>query len=347
MIPVKGYAAFSPTTALKPFEFERRDPGPNDVVIDILFCGICHSDIHSARSEWGPNRYPLVPGHEITGRVSRVGAKVKGFKVGDLAGVGCYVHTCGICRSCKSHQEVYCEKKVHFTYGDVERDNKTPTQGGYATKIVVNDHYVLKIPKGVPLERAAPLLCAGITTYSPLKHWNVRKGVKVGVLGLGGLGHLAVKLAVSMGAEVTVISTSPGKEADAKRLGAKHFLLATSESALKTPTQKLDFILNTVSARHEVSRIIGLLRRDGTMVLVGASPEPLPLEPFSLIERRKTLTGSLIGGIQETQEMLDYCAKKKIYADVEVIPASQINEAYDRTVKQEARYRFVIDAATF
>jgi alcohol dehydrogenase (NADP+) len=344
MISVRGYATQSAKSPLAPFNFERRDPGPRDVLIDILYCGICHSDIHSARGEWGGATYPMVPGHEIVGRVARVGAKVKRFKPGDAAGVGCFVDSCRSCPECKRHQEQFC-KQVVFTYNSVELDGKTPTYGGYSTQIDVNEDYVLRIAKGLPLERVAPLLCAGITTYSPLRHWKVGKGDKVGVVGLGGLGHMAVKLATAMGAQVTVFSTSKAKEADARRLGATQFVASNEPGAL-SKSAKLDFMIDTVSAPHPVSSYLELLRSDGTLVLVGASPEPLEVQTFALIMGRKTLSGSLIGGIKETQEMLDYCAKKKVFADVELIPASQINDAYERTLAGNVRYRFVIDLKT-
>jgi len=347
MIPVRAYAAPCAGAPLAPWTFNRREPGEHDVVIDIHYCGICHSDIHSARGEWGESDYPKVPGHEIAGRISRIGKRVTRFKIGDLAGIGCYVDTCRRCAACKRGEEVYCENLISFTYASTEQDGITPTYGGYSTQIVVDENYTLKIPAGAPLERVAPLLCAGITTYSPLKHWKVGPGTKAGVVGLGGLGHMAVKLAASFGAEVTVLSTSPAKEADAHRLGAKHFVLTTEKPAMDALANKLDFILNTVSAPHNISALLGLLRTDGTMVLVGASPDALPVEPFALIDRRRTLAGSLIGGLRQTQEMLDYCVAKNLLADVEVIPSTQINDAYDRAVKQDVRYRFVIDAKTF
>jgi len=345
MIPVRGYAAQSSKTPLAPFTFERRDPGPRDVLIDVLYCGICHSDIHTAKGEWGEANYPVVPGHEIAGRVAKIGAKVKKFKAGDTAGVGCFVDSCRKCPDCKENLEQFCPH-VAFTYNGKELDGKTPTYGGYSTQIVVDENYVLKIPPKVPLERVAPLLCAGITTYSPLRHWKVAKGDKVGVVGLGGLGHMGVKLAASIGAEVTVFSTSKAKEADARRLGAAHFVLSKEPEALSR-AGGLSFIIDTVSAPHPVSSFLQLLKPDGTLVLVGASPDPLEVQAFALIMGRKTLAGSLIGGIKETQEMLDYCAKKKVFSDVEVIPASQINTAYERTLRGDVRFRFVIDAKTF
>jgi uncharacterized zinc-type alcohol dehydrogenase-like protein len=345
-IPTKAYAAQSATSPLAPFSFERRAPRPDDVVIEILYSGICHSDIHTARSEWGPAAYPCVPGHEIVGKIKAVGKRVKRFKIGDLAGVGCFVDSCGKCAPCKTHEQQFCAQTV-FTYNGTELDGKTPTQGGYSTVIVVREKYALKIKKGVPLERVAPLLCAGITTYSPLKRHGVKKGSKVGVVGLGGLGHMAVKLAKSMGAEVTVFSTSPTKEGDAKKLGAKHFVLTREPNWFEPLAGKFDFILNTVSAHHDFTPYMSVLRIGGKMVLVGAAPEPSQIAAFALIFGRKQLIGSLIGGIKETQEMLDYCARKRVFSDIELISASQINEAYERTIKGQVKYRFVIDAKSF
>jgi uncharacterized zinc-type alcohol dehydrogenase-like protein len=342
----KAYANHSPTDLLAPFEIDRRSPRPDDVVIEIAYCGICHSDIHTARGEWGRTQYPFVPGHEIVGRVTAVGKKVKRFKVGDLAGVGCFVDSCGKCGNCKTHEEQFCEKQAAFTYNSTEMDRQTPTYGGYSSQIVVRDKYALKIKKGQPLERVAPLLCAGITTYSPLKRYGVKKGHRVGVVGLGGLGHMAVKLAKAMGAEVTVFSTSPSKEADAKKLGAKNFVITTQPENFAPLAGRLDLIIDTVSAKHDFSLYMSTLRKGGTHVLVGAAPEPNQVAAMALIFGRKQLAGSLIGGIKETQEMLDFCARKKVLADIELIPASRINEAYDRTVKGQVKYRFVIDNST-
>lgn len=347
MIKTRAYAALTHDSPLAPFSIERREPRPDEILIEILFSGICHSDIHTARSEWGPTAYPCVPGHEIVGKVIAVGKRVKKFKIGDSAGVGCFVDSCGKCGQCKSHEEQFCEKNASFTYNGVEQDGKTPTFGGYSERITVREKYALKVKKGLPLERVAPLLCAGITTYSPLKRHRIRKGMKVGVVGLGGLGHMGVKIARAMGAEVTVFSTSPGKEKDAKKLGAKHFVLSKEPGAFEAIEGRFDFILDTVSAKHDFTPYLGALKKDGTMVLVGAAPEPSEVQAFALIFGRKRLTGSLIGGIRETQEMLDFCAKKKVLADVEVIPASKINEAYERTIRGEVRYRFVIDGKTF
>jgi uncharacterized zinc-type alcohol dehydrogenase-like protein len=347
MIQTKGYAATSATSPLQPFTFERRELKPNDVLIDIAYSGICHSDIHTVRSEWGPTAYPCVPGHEIVGTVKAIGKKVKRFKVGDHVGVGCFVDSCGKCKNCKSDEEQYCVDHTVFTYNSLELDNKTPTLGGYSSAIVVKDDYVLKIKKGLPLARVAPLLCAGITTYSPIKRFGVKKGHKVGVVGLGGLGHMAVKFAKAMGAEVTVFSTSPQKAADAKKLGAKHFVVSTDIKNFESLEGKFDFIIDTVSAKHDFTPYLSSLKIDGTMTLVGASPEPNDVSAFALIFGRKQLTGSLIGGIKETQQMLDFCAKKKVFSDIELISASQINEAYERVLKSQVKYRFVIDAKTF
>jgi uncharacterized zinc-type alcohol dehydrogenase-like protein len=342
-----AYAAFSADSPLRPHTLERRSPRPDDVVIRILYSGICHSDIHTARSEWGPTQYPCVPGHEIVGEVISVGKKVKKFKKGDRAGVGCFVDSCGKCSPCKSHEEQFCSSHAVFTYNSLERDGKTPTFGGYSTHIVVREEYALKIKKNQPLERVAPLLCAGITTYSPLKRHGIRKGHRVAVVGLGGLGHMGVKLARAMGAEVTVFSTSPHKARDAKRLGAKHFVVSTDLSSFEKLEGYFDFILDTVSAKHDFSPYLSTLKIDGSMVLVGAAPEPSSVHAFSLIMGRKRLSGSLIGGIRETQEMLDFCAKKKVLSDIELISASEINDAYERTIQGKVRYRFVIDAKTF
>ena len=347
MINVKAYAAQTATSPLGPFQIERREPNPDDVVIEIAFCGICHSDIHTVRSEWGPASYPCVPGHEIVGKVIGVGKRVKKFKVGDLAGVGCFVDSCGKCANCKAHEEQFCEKGAVFTYNGTEYDGKTKTQGGYSTHITVKEKYTLKIKRGLPLERVAPLLCAGITTYSPLKRYGIKKGKKVGVVGLGGLGHMAVKLAKAMGAEVVVFSTSPNKEQDAKKLGAKYFVLSKDANSFAGWARKLDLIIDTVSANHDFTPYLASLKMDGTLVLVGVAPEPNQVSAFSLIGGRKKLTGSLIGGIKETQEMLDFCARKKVFSDIELIKAPQINEAYDRTIRSQVKYRFVIDAKSF
>jgi uncharacterized zinc-type alcohol dehydrogenase-like protein len=342
----KAYGAQSETSGISSLTIDRRDPKPDDVVIDIAYCGICHSDIHTARGEWGRTTYPCVPGHEIVGKITAVGKRVKRFKVGETAGVGCFVDSCGKCAPCRNHEEQFCVDHTVFTYGSKELDNKTPTFGGYSTSITVKEKYVLKIKKDQPLERIAPLLCAGITTYSPLKRYGTKKGSKVGVVGLGGLGHMAVKIAKAMGAEVTVFSTSPGKEKDAKKLGAKNFLITSNPENFQSYAGKLDLIIDTVSAKHDFSLYMSTLKIGGTLVLVGAAPEPNQVAAMALIYGRKSLAGSLIGGIKETQEMLDFCAKKKVFADIELISASQINEAYDRTVSGQVKYRFVIDNKT-
>ena len=343
MLETRGYAAQSPSSELGPFTFTRRQPGPRDVLIEILYCGVCHSDIHQARDEWGGSIFPMVPGHEIVGRVTQVGAEVTKFKVGDLAGVGCFVDSCRGCRNCKDGEEQYCENHLVATYNSTEKDEKTPTYGGYSSQIVVDEEYTLTIPTTLPLANVAPLLCAGITTYSPLRRFKVGPGHKVGVVGLGGLGHMGVKLAASMGAEVTVFSTSAGKEQDARGLGAHHFVVTREPQNLAPLAATFDFILDTVSAVHEVNPYLNLLRREGVMALVGAPEKPLEVAAFSLLSNGRSLVGSMIGGIRETQEMLDYCAEKNIASDVEVIPIEQINEAYERTIRSDVRYRFVID----
>jgi len=316
------------------------------VLIEILYCGICHSDIHQSRDEWGGAIFPMVPGHEIVGRVTRVGAQVKRFKVGDLAGVGCFVDSCRVCASCKAGLEQYCENHLVLTYNGTEKDEKTPTYGGYSSQIVVDEQYTLKISSKLPLANVAPLLCAGITTYSPLRHFKVSPGQRVGVVGLGGLGHMAIKLAAAMGAEVTVFSTSKTKEQDARRLGAHNFVVSLDPKNLDALANHFDFILDAVSAPHDLNAYLRLLRRDGVLTLVGAPPKPLGVQAFSLIPKRRTLAGSQIGGIRETQEMLDYCAAKNVTSDVEVIPIQQVEAAFERTVKGDVRYRFVIDMKT-
>jgi len=346
MPPTRGYATKGPASKLEPFTFERREPGPHDVLIEILYCGICHSDIHQARDEWGGAMFPMVPGHEIVGRVTGVGSEVKRFTVGEPAGVGCFVDSCRICGSCKEGLEQYCEGPIVFTYNSTEKDGKTPTYGGYSSHIVVDEQYTLKISPKLPPANVAPLLCAGITTYSPLRRFKISPGQRVGVVGLGGLGHMAVKLAAAMGAEVTVFSTSQPKEQDARRLGAHEFVVSKDPKNLATLGNRFDLILDAVSAPHDLNTYLNLLRRDGALALVGASPKPLEVNAFSLILKRRTLAGSLIGGIRETQEMLNYCADKNIMADVEVIPIQQIEAAYERTIKGDVRYRFVIDMKT-
>ncbi len=342
----KAYAAHGATDSLAPFSLQRREAGAHDVQIDILYCGVCHSDIHQVRNEWSNSIYPMVPGHEIVGRVIKVGEQVTKFGIGDLVGVGCYVDSCRECPQCKSGQEQYCEIGMVPTYNGYERDGKTPTYGGYSTQIVVDENYTLRISPELPLEGVAPLLCAGITTYSPLRHWNVGKGHKVGVLGLGGLGHMGVKIAASFGAEVTMLSTSASKEADAKRLGAHHFALTSKPDVLKKLSNHFDFILDTVSAAHDYQAYLNTLKTDGVLICVGLPPEPMAIPAHSLVPRRRSIAGSMIGGVAETQEMLDYCAAHHIVSDVEVIPIQQINEAYERTMKGQVKYRFVIDIAS-
>lgn len=342
MIFTPAYAAFNAREPLGPFEILRREPGPNDVQIDIKFCGICHSDIHQARGEWGNSTFPMVPGHEIAGVVSKVGTKVTRYKEGDKVGVGCLVNSCRQCKDCKASLEQYC---VHpsWTYNGTEQDGKTPTYGGYSTCVVVNQHFVVRIPDNLPLDKAAPLLCAGITLYSPLRHWKAAPGRRIGVIGLGGLGHMGVKLARAMGAEVTVLSHSQSKESDARRLGAGRFLLTSDTKVLDQNAGSFDLLLNTVPVELDWERYVGLLDRDGTLVLLGVPNATPTIQPFTLIGRRRSLAGSVIGGITETQEMLDFCGKHNIASDIELVPIQKVNEAYERTIKGDVRYRFVID----
>ena len=346
MAKIPAFAAPSPKAPLAPHTIERREPGPHDVLIDILYCGVCHSDIHQVRDEWGGSIFPMVPGHEIVGRVKQVGARVTKFKPGDMAGVGCMVDSCRDCDPCRRDLEQFCLKGAAFTYNGTEMDRKTPTYGGYSTQVVVDEGFTLKVPDGLDPAGVAPLLCAGITTYSPLRQWNCKPGDKVGVVGLGGLGHMAVKLAASMGAEVTMLSTSRRKEEDARRLGAKGFALTSDEETFKKLAGAFDLIINTISAPHDYNQYLGMLKVQGTMVLVGVPPEAVPVHAFSLISGNRRLAGSLIGGIKQTQEMLDYCGEHKIVSDVEVIPIQKINEAYERVIKGDVRYRFVIDIAS-
>ena len=346
MTTVKAYATDSATSPLKPTTIERREVGAHDVEIEIAYCGICHSDIHQVRNEWGNATYPMVPGHEMVGRVTKVGAHVKKFKVGDLAGVGCLVDSCRACGSCERDLEQFCEKGVAFSYNSTEMDRKTPTFGGYSGSVVVDEAFTLKISPKLDLAGAAPLLCAGITTYSPLRHWKVGKGSRVGVVGLGGLGHMAVKQAAAMGAEVTMLSTSKSKEADARKLGATSFGLTSDPATFTKLAGHFDLIIDTISAPHDYNAYLGLLRLEGAMVLLGVPPAPTPVAALSLIFGRKVLTGSLIGGIKETQEMLDFCAEHGIVSEVEVIPIAKVNEAYERMLKNDVRYRFVLDMKT-
>lgn len=343
MIPTKAYAAYNATSPLAPFDFNRREPGQHDVLIEILYCGVCHSDLHQARGDWGNKLFPMVPGHEIVGKVMKTGSHVTKFKSGDLAGVGVMVDSCRICKNCKNDLENYCAEGMTGTYNGLEKDGKTITQGGYSTQIVVDEKYVLHISDKLDLKAVAPLLCAGITTYSPLRFAVVTKGMKVGVIGLGGLGHMGVKFAVSFGAEVTMISHSPSKEADAKRLGARHFLLSSDEGQMKKYNSYFDVILNTVSANHDYAKYLELLDMNGRMMIVGLPEEAPKVSPFALLENRRSITGSMIGGIKETQEMLDYCAANNIVSDIELINIQDINNAYTRMEKADVRYRFVID----
>jgi alcohol dehydrogenase (NADP+) len=346
MIASKGYAVEHAKDTLHPFSFERREPGPNDVQFEILYCGVCHSDIHQARNEWGNSIYPMIPGHEIVGRVTNVGHLVKKFKKGDLAGVGCLVDSCQQCENCARGLEQYCRNGAVGTYNAKEKDGKTITFGGYSNQIVVREEFVLHVSEKLPLKNVAPLLCAGITTYSPLRHWNVGKGHKVGVVGLGGLGHMAVKFAASFGAEVTMLSTSPNKEADARKLGAQKFALTTDTKQTRELKSYFDFIIDTVSAEHDYNLYLRMLNTNGVMICVGIPPTPIQMMGFSLLGNRRSIAGSSIGGIPETQEMLDYCAEHNIVSDVEVIDMKYINTAYERMLKNDVKYRFVIDMAT-
>ena len=344
-IQVKGYAAHKAGATLAPFSFQRREPRDTDIVIDIQYCGICHTDIHQVRDEWGGSVFPMVPGHEIVGIVSRVGTRVKKFKPGDNAGVGCFVESCRNCVNCKRGLEQYCDRGATFTYNSKDKEGNT-TYGGYSSQIVVDENYALKIAARQPLDKIAPLLCAGITTYSPLKHWKVAPGQRVGIIGLGGLGHMGVKLAASMGAEVTVLSTSASKAQDAKRLGAQRFAVTTDAEEMKGLSKRFNLILDTVSAPHNINLYLETLDTNGVMVLLGVPPKPFEVETFNLVSQRRSLAGSMIGGITETQEMLDYCVEKKTLADVEVIPMTKVNEAYERMLKSDVKYRFVIDMKT-
>ena len=339
-----AYAAPAARAPLTPFTVDRREPGPHDVLIDILYCGVCHSDIHQAREEWGPALFPMVPGHEIVGTVAQVGNEVSRWKAGDTVGVGCFVDSCRQCEACRDGEEQYCAS-ASFTYNGREQDGVTPTFGGYSTRITVDEKYVVRIPPGLPLDRTAPLLCAGITCYSPLRTFGVKKGDEVAIVGLGGLGHVGVRLAAAMGARVTVFSHSPAKRADALALGAADFVATNDPAVFAKHAERFDLVLDTVSASHDYSAYLGLLRRDKTMVLVGV-PDPTPISAFPLVVRRRRLAGSMIGGIRETQEMLDFCAAHGVLCDVEVIPIDRINEAWDRVVRSDVRYRFVIDIAS-
>lgn len=346
MIETKAYAAYNPSTPLAPYDFSRREVGPHDVHIAIQYCGVCHSDLHQARDEWGGSIYPMVPGHEIVGTVVAVGSHVKKFKAGDLAGVGVMVDSCRVCNHCNQQLEQYCVEGMTGTYNGLERDGKTIAQGGYSTQIVTDERYVYSISPALDLKGVAPLLCAGITTYSPLRYVNVTKGTKVAVAGLGGLGHLGVKFAVALGAEVTMLSTSPSKEADAKKLGAHKFVLTTDQEQMKQYKGYFDVILNTVAATHSYETYLNLLGLNGKMIIVGIPPKASELSAFKMLENRRSIIGSMIGGTKETQEMLDFCAEHNIVADVELINMQDINEAYERMLKNDVKYRFVIDLAS-
>lgn len=342
----KSYAANSATTPLAPFSMERRAPGEHDVRIEILFCGVCHSDVHTVRNEWQGTTYPCVPGHEIVGRVIEVGAKVRKFKEGDIAGVGCLVDSCRSCENCEEHLEQFCENGAVFTYNSSDKHSGGMTFGGYSESIVVDEAFVLRIPENLDLASTAPLLCAGITTYSPLRHHRVTPGQKVGIVGLGGLGHMGVKLAKAFGAHVVVFTTSLDKVQDALRLGANEVVHSKDESAMNQHLNSFHFILDTVGAQHDINAYLVLLRRDGNLTQVGVAPEPLAVDVGALIFGRRNFSGSLIGGLKETQEMLDYCGAHRITSDIELIPIQQVNEAYDRLVKGDVKYRFVIDMAS-
>jgi len=346
MIHSHGYAAMKAKGALEPFAFDRRDPGPSDVVLQIQYCGVCHSDIHQVNSEWGPSVYPMVPGHEIVGRVTRTGSAAKKFAVGDLAGVGVFVDSCRTCAECAAGQEHFCQSAPIWTYGAPDKHTGGITYGGYSNSIVVDEAYALRISPKLDLAATAPLLCAGITTYSPLRHWKVGPGQKTGVVGLGGLGHMALKFSHSFGAYVVQFTTSISKREDALRLGADEVVLSKDEKAMQAHAGSFDFIIDAVSAPHDVNILLSLLKRDGHLVLVGLPPEPLPVAAFALITGRRSLSGSMIGGIGETQEMLDYCADHGIVSDIELIPIQKIGEAYERTIRSDVKYRFVIDAAS-
>lgn len=342
---VNAYGTPAADAMLGPLSIERRTVGPHDVQIEILFCGVCHSDIHQARNEWGGSIFPMVPGHEIVGRITAVGDHVKDFKVGELAGVGCLVDSCRTCVACAAGEEQFCDNGMVGTYNSKGKDG-LPTYGGYSTLIVVDEKFTLHVSDKLDLAGVAPLLCAGITTYSPLRHWKIGKGHKVAVVGLGGLGHMGVKFAVAFGADVTVLSTSASKEADAKQLGAHHFAVTKDAAVMKGLAGHFDFILNTVSANHDYNEYLQLLSMNGTMVVVGVPEKPSTVGAFNLIGKRRSLAGSLIGGIRETQEMLDFCAEHNIVSDIEIIKMSEINEAYERILRSDVRYRFVIDMAS-
>ena len=343
----RGYAVLEANAPLVPFTFARRDLRPTDIAFDIKYAGICHSDIHQAREEWGSAIFPMVPGHEIVGVVTAVGSEVTKHAIGDRVGVGVFIDSCRTCDNCLAGQQQYCEKGMTGTYNGYERDGTTVAMGGYSNKFVIDQDYALKIPSTLDLSGVAPLLCAGITLYSPLRHWKAGPGQKVGVIGLGGLGHMGVKFAAAMGAEVTVFSHSAGKEEDAMRMGAKHFVVTKDPEVFAAHAESFDLVLNTVSAELDINQYLGLLKINGTLVVIGLPGKPYEVTAFNLLRLRRSLAGSMIGGLPEIQEMLDFCAEKNIVSDVEVIKADYINEAYDRTVKSDVKYRFVIDADSF
>lgn len=345
-IQTKAYGTWAADKPLEAMDIQRREPGKRDVDIAIQYCGICHSDLHTARNEWGGTKYPSVPGHEIVGRVHALGEGASKFKPGDLVAVGCMVDSCQSCASCKEGLEQFCESRPILTYNSPDRHSGDHTLGGYSQRIIVDERFVLSVPENLDPAATAPLLCAGITTWSPLKHWKVGPGTKVGVVGIGGLGHMGVKLAKALGAEVTVITTSPAKVPDAKRLGADQVVLSPDREAMRALRGTLDFILDCVSAQHDINAYLQLLKRDGNLVLVGLPENPLPLSVFSLVSGRKSLSGSSIGGIAETQEMLDFCGAHNIVSDIELIPIQGLNQAYERLLKGEVKYRFVIDMAS-
>lgn len=342
----RAWAALSAASPLAPHTIPRREPGPADVDLEILFCGVCHSDLHTARGEWEGTVYPCVPGHEIVGRVARVGRGVTKFRPGDVAAVGCMVDSCRDCPSCRGGEEQFCLAKPTFTYNADDKHLGGHTFGGYSSRIVVDESFVLRVPEGLDLAAAAPLLCAGITTYSPMRRWKAGPGKKVGVVGLGGLGHMGVKFARAFGARTVLFTTSARKAEDGLRLGAHEVVVSTDAAAMAKHERTFDFLLDTVSAPHDVNALLALLAHDGALAMVGAPPQPLPVNVFSLLMPRRTISGSLIGGIAETQEMLDFCAARGIACDVEVIPIQRINEAYERLLRQDVRYRFVIDMAS-
>ena len=341
--PARAYGTAAPANPLAPMAIVRREPGPRDIELEILYCGVCHSDLHQARNEWRNTMYPCVPGHEIVGRVTRVGAEVTKLKPGAIGAVGCMVDSCRTCECCKSGLEQYCSSWATFTYNSADKHLGGPTLGGYSSHIVVDEAFVLRVPEGMDLAATAPLLCAGITTYSPLRHWKAGPGKKVGIVGLGGLGHMGVKIARAMGAHVVLFTSSPSKVADGLRLGAHEVVVSSDRAAMARHANSLDFVLDCVSAQHDINAYIGLVRLDGTLCLVGVPEHPLSVAAFSVIIPRRNFAGSGIGGIAETQEMLEFCAKHGIVSDIELIPVQKINEAYERLLKQDVRYRFVID----